>query len=90
MVPLPEDLIPSGDEGHNFNTQCFWEHSLYRNQMEKWLQYLKWYWMLNMDLDMGTDPLVLLARAIDPPVVLTGWKVNKTDPVLVKFALEGL
>lgn len=41
-----------------------------------------------MDLDMGTDPLVLLARALDPPI--TGWKVNQTDPVLVKFALEGL
>lgn len=55
--------------------------------MQKWLQYLKWYWMLNMDLDMGTDPLVLLARALDPPVVITGWKVNQTDPVLVKFGL---
>nr|YP_009380803.1 hypothetical protein AEK19_MT0410 [Utricularia reniformis]ART30677.1 hypothetical protein AEK19_MT0410 [Utricularia reniformis] len=79
--------MPPSQEVHplSFRVCTLWsECTLLRAQMAKWLRYLHWYWNIELDLKLGADPMVILKRLLDPPVVITSWRIPKSDPELVR------
>lgn len=91
FIPDEEDVVINPNTGepgkHDFNSRGFLEYSLLRGQMRLWLKYLHWYSSLVFKLESGWELDPWIREALDPPVVITDWKVSKLEPTLVKFGL---
>lgn len=96
---VPDELIPDEEDvfinpntnqpgHHDFNSRGFLEYSLLRGQMRLWLNYQRWYFSLVLKLDSGYDLNLWIKEALDPPIVITNWKVTKEEPEMVRFGLQ--
>lgn len=96
---VPDEFIPDEEDvfihpvtnepaHHDFNSRGFLEYSLLRGQMRLWLNYLKWYSSLVFKLETGYDLNLWIKEALDPPVVITSWKVSKDEPEMAKFGIQ--
>lgn len=64
----------------------FMEVTQVRSHMVRWLKYQSWYFSLLQDLYLGSCSIGdLFDRIFNAPVVITSWKLSKTDLELVKF-----
>jgi len=64
------------------------EITLIRSNLIKQLSYLKWYWQLWSSAYIeGTDPISIIIEMLDAPIVITDWKLTKSDPELIRFGL---
>lgn len=92
FIPDEEDVVINPNTGkpgrHDFNSRGFLEYSLLRGQMRLWLNYQRWYCLLILKLETGCDLDQWIKEALDPPIVITNWKVTKEEPLLVKFGYK--
>lgn len=92
FIPDEEDIVINPNTGepghHDFNSRGFLEYSLLRGQMGLWAKYQKWYYSLLLKLETGCDLNSWIKEALDPPIVITDWKVTKEEPELVKFGYQ--
>lgn len=92
FIPDEDDIVINPNTGkpgkHDFNSRGFLEYSLLRGQMGLWLKYLKWYYTLLLKLETGCALGPWIHEALDPPIVITAWKVDKAEPLLVRFGTQ--
>lgn len=92
FVPDEEDVVINPNTGkpgrHDFNSRGFLEYSLLRGQMRLWLNYQRWYSLLILKLDSCCDVNQWIKEALDPPIVITEWKVTKEEPEMVRFGYQ--
>jgi len=92
FIPDEDDVIINPNTGkpgrHDFNSRGFLEYSLLRGQMRLWLNYQRWYCSLLLKLETGCDLNLWIKEALDPPIVITNWKVTKEEPEMVRFGYQ--
>lgn len=91
-IPDEEDVFINPNTGkpghHDFNSRGFLEYSLLRGQMRLWLNYQQWYYSLMLKLETGCDLNLWIKEALNPPIVISDWKVTKDEPELVRFGYQ--